>query len=77
MSIWKNLQRVFRGVRPPCADCPYRLGLVKFPVSPCPDCRMSGYRTYDTLTRARVNFPAGWRGGVFRDGADDGKIFRR
>ena len=30
MGILKNLQNVFRTVRPPCASCPYRPGLVKF-----------------------------------------------
>ena len=77
MSLLKNLQNVFRTVCPPCVHCPYRLGLVKFVQSPCPACRMNGYRTYDVLTRSRVNFPGIRRGGLFRDGADDGKIFRR
>ena len=77
MGILKNLQRALRTVRPPCARCPYRLGLVKFVQSPCPACRMDGYRMFDVLTRGRYNFPEIWRGGIFRDGADDGKIFRR
>ena len=77
MSILKNLQRALRTVRPPCRSCPYRLGLVKFVQSPCPACVLDGYRTFDVLTRGRYNFPEIWRGGIFRDGADDGKIFRR
>ena len=77
MSVLKNLQNVLRTVHPPCARCPYRLGLVKFVQSPCPACRMDGYRMYDVLTRDRLAFPGIWRGGLFRDGADDGKIFRR
>ena len=77
MGILKNLQNVFRTVRPPCARCPYRLGLVKFVQSPCPACVLDGYRTFDVLTRGRYNFPEIWRGGIFCDGADDGKIFRR
>ena len=44
MGILKNLQNVFRTVRPPCARCPYRLGLVVFVQSPCPACRMDGTR---------------------------------
>ena len=77
MGILKNLQNVFRTVRPPCARCPYRLELVKFVQSPCPACRMDGYRMFDILTRGQSGFPGIWRDGMFRDGADAGKIFRR
>ena len=73
MSLLKNLQSALRAVHPPCARCPYRLGIVKFVQSPCPACRASGYRTFDALTNARVTFPGIWRGGLFRDGADDGR----
>jgi len=38
---------------------------------------MDGYRMYDVLTHDRLAFPGIWRSGMFRDGADDGKIFRR
>ena len=77
MNLLKNLQSAFRAVRPPCARCPYRLGLVMFVQSPCPACRMDGYRMFDVLTRGQRCFPEIWRGGIFRDGEDDGKIFRR
>mgnify|MGYP000875447106 FL=1 len=77
MNLLKNLQSAFRAVHPPCARCPYRLGLVVFVQSPCPACRANGYRTFDALTNSRVTFPNIWCGGMFRDGADDGKIFRR
>ena len=77
MSILKSLQSTLRTVHPPCARCPYRLGLVVFVQSPCPACRMDGYHMYDVLTRGQRGFPEIWRAGIFRDGADDGKIFRR
>ena len=77
MSVLKNLRSVFRTVRPPCVRCPYRLGLVVFVQSPCLACRMDGYRMHDVLTHDRLAFPGIWRSGMFRDGADDGKIFRR
>ena len=73
MGLLKNLQSAVRMVRPPCARCPYRLGLVVFVQSPCPACRMDGYRRYDVLTRGRCGFPEIWREGMFRDGVDDGK----
>ena len=37
--------------------------------------RLKSKLNYDDLMRLRMNFPGIWRGG--RDGADDGKIFRR
>lgn len=77
MGILKNLQNVFRAVRSPCARCPYRLGLVKFVQSPCPACRMDGYHMYDVLTYGQDGFPEIWRSGMFRDGADDGRAWRR
>ena len=33
----------------PCSRCPYTLGYVKFVVSPCPQCKMNDYQTYDRL----------------------------
>lgn len=37
---------------PPCARCPYKLGLVRTLVNPCPQCREDGYAMYDRfLTR--------------------------
>jgi len=36
---------------------------------------MDGYRTFDVLMRGQRGFPEIWRGGIFRDGADD--VFRR
>ena len=32
----------------PCAKCPYKLGLVKTPFNPCPECKMDGcYKSYE------------------------------
>lgn len=36
----------------PCAKCPYKLGLVKTLVNPCPQCKKNHYRTYDNLTKS-------------------------
>lgn len=51
MSVLDCLESVARAVHPPCAKCLYRLGLVKFVTSPCPACRLDGYRMYDILMR--------------------------
>gem|GEM_PF-1624240 len=47
------LQNIFHAMHPPCAHCPYRLGLIRFVQSPCPACIMYGYRMYDELTCGR------------------------
>ena len=47
MSVLDCLKSAARALHPPCAKCPYRLGLVKFVTSPCPACRLDGYRMYD------------------------------
>lgn len=38
------LQMLHRVASPPCADCLYRLGVVRCVVCPCPACRMTGIR---------------------------------
>ena len=32
---------------PPCAKCPYKLGLVHTLVNPCPQCKEDGYQMYE------------------------------
>ena len=32
---------------PPCAKCPYKLGLVHTVVNPCPQCKVNGYQMYE------------------------------
>lgn len=38
-------------IKAPCAKCPYKLGLVKTPVNPCPECRLNGYQSYKQFVR--------------------------
>lgn len=33
-------------IKAPCAKCPYKLGLVKTLVNPCPECRLNDYQSY-------------------------------
>lgn len=40
----------FKQLKAPCAKCPYKLGLVKTLVNPCPQCKANGYMTYKQLT---------------------------
>lgn len=30
-------------MKAPCAVCPYKLGIIKTVVNPCPQCRIKGY----------------------------------
>ena len=32
---------------PPCATCPYKLGLIRTLVNPCPNCKANNYAAYD------------------------------
>lgn len=44
MSVLDCLKFAARALHLPCAKCLYRLGFVKFVTSPCPACRLDGYR---------------------------------
>ena len=35
----------------PCEKCPYKLGLIKTLVNPCPQCQLNNYRTYGELKK--------------------------
>ena len=35
----------------PCAECPYKLGLIKALVNPCPQCKANGYKTFEMFKR--------------------------
>lgn len=32
--------------KPPCSKCPYKLGIIKATVNPCPQCKLNGYSAY-------------------------------
>lgn len=42
-----DLKKIIQQVKPPCAKCPYKLGLVQTFVNPCPQCRENGYQIYE------------------------------
>ena len=37
-------------LKAPCGKCPYKLGLVRTIVNPCPQCKADHYRTYERFT---------------------------
>lgn len=42
-----DLKKVMQYLNPPCAKCPYKLGLVHTVVNPCPQCKGNGYQTFE------------------------------
>lgn len=38
----------------PCTKCPYKLGLVRTVVNPCPQCKQNGYSFYKQYTQNKV-----------------------
>lgn len=46
-----ELEKPIHRINPPCAKCPYKLGQIHTPVSPCPQCRESGYQVYERFKK--------------------------
>ena len=46
----KLMKKLMYAIIPPCDKCPYKLGLVKAIVCPCPSCKSNGYQTFETFT---------------------------
>ena len=37
--------------RKPCEECPYKLGQIRTPINPCPQCELSGHKTYEEFNK--------------------------
>lgn len=46
-----DLKKLIDQVKPPCAKCPYKLGLVHTVVDPCPQCRENGYQMFERFQK--------------------------
>ena len=46
-----KLKKLIYGINPPCAKCPYKLGLVHTVVNPCPQCKENNYKTYERFKK--------------------------
>ena len=46
----KTIKFLFRK-RVPCKKCPYKLGQIRTPINPCPQCELSGYKTYEEFNK--------------------------
>lgn len=42
-----NMKQLLHQIKPPCAKCPYKLGLVQTLIDPCPQCKENGYQMYE------------------------------
>lgn len=42
-----KLKKAAYRLKPPCAKCPYTLGLIHTLVNPCPQCRETNYQAYE------------------------------
>lgn len=38
----------------PCPKCPYKLGIVKTLVNPCPQCKLNGYRSFEQFQKHNI-----------------------
>lgn len=46
-----KLKKLIYRINPPCAKCPYKLGLVETLVNPCPKCKLDGYSAYERFLK--------------------------
>lgn len=50
-----KIKQVLHQIKPPCARCPYKLGLVHTVVNPCPQCRENGYQMFENFQKRALN----------------------
>ncbi len=49
-----DLKKIARVIKPPCPKCPYKLGRVRTPINPCPQCKANGYQSYELFKAGQV-----------------------
>lgn len=49
-----KMEQLLHQIKPPCAKCPYTLGLIHAVVNPCPQCKENSYQMYKRF-RKRVS----------------------
>ena len=47
----RTISRLIGRNKVPCVQCPYKLGLIKTLVNPCPQCKLNGYRTFEQFQK--------------------------
>lgn len=61
-----QFHQIIQPIKPPCLNCPYKLGLVHMVVSPCPQCKGNGYQMYAMLmqrSQGKAACPPGTKNG--------------
>lgn len=56
MGIEGEKMDLHHKINPPCLECPYKLGIIKTVVNPCPKCKLNGYWTFEQF---RKQIPGG------------------
>ena len=46
-----KIKKLIHHMKPPCAKCPYKLGLVHTVVNPCPQCKANGYQAFERFQK--------------------------
>lgn len=46
-----EMKKLMYKFKPPCSKCPYKLGVVKTVVNPCPQCKLNGYQAFEQFLR--------------------------
>lgn len=46
-----KLNELVHQIKPPCAKCPYTLGLVHTISNPCPQCKENGYQMFERFCK--------------------------
>ncbi len=46
-----KLNDLLHQIKPPCAKCPYKLGLVQTLTNPCPQCKKNGYQMFERFQK--------------------------
>ncbi|MBR3570507.1 MAG: hypothetical protein IKN96_06880 [Oscillibacter sp.] len=50
-----EIENPLKRLKAPCARCPYKLGLVRAVVNPCPQCKDNGYAMFEQFQKR--NYP--------------------
>lgn len=48
------MKKIIDSIKPPCPKCPYKLGLVRTLVNPCPQCKANGYWIFEQFQKKQA-----------------------
>lgn len=56
-----KLNKLIQQFKPPCPQCPYKLGLVYTVVNPCHQCRGNSYQMFERFQKELISDKQGRR----------------